>query len=98
VEVDKKVVAAALVILFGSNAGSIINAYNPGPNQTAFSRTEGRELRTDIDELKEWRIHHERWGEQLGRENSNQMAALKSDVRANSYLIKQCMKATGTGR
>lgn len=97
-EENKKLVVAALVILLGSNASGFINAVNPNARKDPFTGTEGRRLQSDMDEFKRWREKHETWGEKLGRENSNKMAGLAADVRANSYLIKQCMRATGTGQ
>jgi hypothetical protein len=47
-EIDKKLVIAALVILFGGNAGSIINAISPDFRAGAFTLSDGKELEAKI--------------------------------------------------
>ena len=52
---DKKLVIAALVVLFGGNAGSIIGAFNPDIRHDPFTGADGDNLREscfrEIDEL-----------------------------------------------
>ena len=52
---DKKLLIAALVILFGGNAGSIIGAFNPDIRSDPFTGTDGAQLREfcsrEINEL-----------------------------------------------
>ena len=49
---DKKLVAAALVILFGGNATGFINAYSPDFRADKFTGIEGRELEDRIEILE----------------------------------------------
>ena len=82
---NKKLVLAALVVLFGSNAGSVVNAVNPNTRADPFTGTEGKELRRLIldntAEDKRWRESHLDWGNTLARVNSQREGKQEEQLR-----------------
>ena len=50
---DKKLIAFALLVLFGGNLTGIVNTLNPDFRADPFSGTEGRDLQRQLDEIKQ---------------------------------------------
>lgn len=61
-EDDKKLLAAALVVIFGGNASGIINAVNPNVRSDPFTGSQGKALAERIHDLEEWKRDHVKWG------------------------------------
>lgn len=50
---DKKLVAFALLVLFGGNFSGILNTINPDIRSDPFTGSEGRDLQRQIDAIKQ---------------------------------------------
>ena len=92
---DKKLVAAALVILFGGNATGLINAYSPDFRADKFTGIEGRELEDRIEILEMGLAGCQRDNFLHREQQATSIATLRAKTISNEYLIKQCMRITG---
>lgn len=94
-EENKKLIIAAMVILFGSNAGSFINAINPNVRNDPFTGTRGNGLENRIDALelevsacKDRNANHR-------TVQARELSKLQANVINNRFLIERCMDITG---
>ena len=51
-EENRKLIVAALVIIFGANTGSIINAYSPQVRADPFTGLEGKSIRDELEKIR----------------------------------------------
>lgn len=83
-EENKKLVVAALVVLFGSNATGILNAVNPNFRGGTFTALNAQEMKEEIlDEVRTYR------GMCMGR-----VRKLESNNVLLNFKIDDCLKRT----
>lgn len=94
-EENRKILIAALVIILGGNAGSIVGSLNSDVRHDAFTGSDGAELedRIEFNELdiaacKDRNARHR-------EDQAQELATIRAKTLSNEYLIKQCMRITG---
>ena len=94
-EKNHKLIVAALVVLFGSNAGSFINTINPNIRSDPFTGADGIALEDRIDIL-ELEVARCRQRNAMHRESqASSLATLNANVQNNKDLISRCLRITG---
>lgn len=94
-EKNHKLIVAALVILLGGNAGSLINTVSPNVRNDPFTGADGVALEDRIDIL-ELEVASCKQRNATHRElQAGSLAALNANVQNNKDLINRCMRITG---
>ena len=94
-EENKKLIVAALVIFFGSNAGSFINAVNPNIRSDPFTGTDGNRLEGRIEILELEVTQGQQRNAKHREEQATELATIRERTLSNKYLIERCLTITG---